>query len=133
IMDAEGPHFPNAGAVITDAYAHEISDEFVVPAVVGDYRGMRDGDGVLCFNFRADRVREILSALLDPAFAGFARRRTVRIAAALGMTQYSEELDAFLETIFPPQTLANVLAQFVADPDRTQLPMASTTKHAPPT
>jgi 2,3-bisphosphoglycerate-independent phosphoglycerate mutase len=90
---------------------------------------MRDGDGVLCFNFRADRVREILSALLDPAFVGFARRRTVRIAAAVGMTQYSEELDAFLETIFPPQTLANVLGQVVADADRTQLRMAETEKY----
>jgi 2,3-bisphosphoglycerate-independent phosphoglycerate mutase len=90
---------------------------------------MRDGDGVLCFNFRADRVREILAALLDPAFAGFARRRTVRIAAAVGMTQYSEQLDAFLETIFPPQTLANVLGQVVADAGRSQLRMAETEKY----
>src|SRR5262249_35969963 len=93
IVDGEGPHFANASAVIADAYAHEISDEFVVPAVVGGYRGMRDGDGALCFNFRADRVREILSALLDPAFAGFVRRRTVRIAAAVGMTQDSAQLE----------------------------------------
>ena len=42
-----------------------------MPAVVGDYSGMRDGDGVLCFNFRADRVREILGAMLDPDFDGF--------------------------------------------------------------
>jgi 2,3-bisphosphoglycerate-independent phosphoglycerate mutase len=115
--------------VVGDAYAHEISDEFVVPAVVGGYRGMRDGDGVLCFNFRADRVREILTALLDPAFAGFARRRTVRIAAAVGMTQYSEQLDAFLETIFPPQSLASVLGQVVADAGRSQLRMAETEKY----
>ena len=92
--------------MIADAYAHDISDEFVVPAVIGDYRGMRDGDGVLCFNFRADRVREILAALLDPAFAGFPRRRSIRFAAAVGMTQYSEQLDALLQTIFPPQSLA---------------------------
>ena len=130
IVDAEGPHFANAGAVIADAYAHEISDEFVVPAVIGDYRGMRDGDGVLCFNFRADRVREILAALLDPAFAGFARRRTIRIAVAVGMTQYSEQLDAFLQTIFPPQSLAHVLGQVVADAGRTQLRMAETEKYA---
>ena len=130
IVDAEGAHFADARAVIADAYAHEISDEFVVPAVVGDYRGMRDGDGVLCFNFRADRVREILTALLDPAFAGFARRRTVRVAVAVGMTQYSEQLDAFLETIFPAQTLANVLGQVVADAGRSQLRMAETEKYA---
>ena len=53
----------------------DISDEFVVPAVIGGYAGMKDGDGLLSFNFRADRVREILAALLDPAFAGFPRRR----------------------------------------------------------
>ena len=129
IVDAEGPHFADAPAAIADAYTHEISDEFVVPAVVGDYRGMRDGDGVLCFNFRADRVREILTALLDPAFAGFARQRTVRIAVAVGMTQYSEQLDAFLETIFPAQSLAHVLGEVVADAGRTQLRMAETEKY----
>jgi 2,3-bisphosphoglycerate-independent phosphoglycerate mutase len=129
IAEAEGPRFAAARAAVADAYAHDLSDEFVVPAVVGDYRAMRDGDGVLCFNFRADRVREILAALLDPAFAGFARPRAVRFAAAVGMTQYSEQLDALLETIFPPQPLANVLGQVVADAGRTQLRMAETEKY----
>ena len=50
-----------------------------MPAVIGDYRGMKDGDGVLCFNFRADRVREILGAMLDPAFSGFPRKRIVQV------------------------------------------------------
>ena len=129
IVEAEGPRFPDAPAVVADAYAHDLSDEFVVPAAVGDYRGMRDGDGVLCFNFRADRVREILAAILDPDFAGFPRRRSVRLVAAAGMTQYSEHLDAFLQTIFPPQSLANVLGQVVADAGRTQLRMAETEKY----
>ena len=43
--------------------------------MIGDYEGMQDGDGLLCFNFRADRVREILGALLDPGFDGFPRKR----------------------------------------------------------
>src|SRR5260221_11008104 len=84
IVDAEGPHFADARAVIADAYAREISDEFVVPAVVGDYRGMRDGGGGLCFNFPAHRVRGILTARLHPGFSGFARRRTVPGALAVG-------------------------------------------------
>src|SRR5262249_42573089 len=129
IMDAEGPHFANAGAVIADAYAHEISDEFVVPAVVGEYRGMRDGDGVLCFNFRADRVREILSARPAPPCAGLAGGPRARTAAAVAMTQSSEELDAFRETFSPPQTLANVLGEIVADAGRSQLRMAETEKY----
>jgi 2,3-bisphosphoglycerate-independent phosphoglycerate mutase len=115
--------------VIADAYAHEISDEFVVPAVVGSYAGMREGDGVLCFNFRADRVREILTAMLDPAFSGFSRPRAVRFAVAVGMTEYSEELNQYLEAIFPPRTLPNVLGQVVANAGRAQLRMAETEKY----
>ncbi len=129
IVDGEGPHFPDAPAVVADAYANKKFDEFIVPAVVGDYRGMKDGDGVLCFNFRADRVREILGAMLDPNFSGFERKRVVRFAAAVGMTQYSEELDKLMETIFPPQTLANILGEVVAHAGRTQLRMAETEKY----
>ncbi len=129
IVAADGPRFAAAGAVIADAYANKKFDEFIVPAVVGDYRGMQDGDGVLCFNFRADRVREILGAMLDPAFSGFMRKRTVRFAAAVGMTQYSDELDKLMQTIFPPQTLAHILGEVVADAGRTQLRMAETEKY----
>ena len=100
-----------------------------MPAVVGDYRGMKDGDGVLCFNFRADRVREILGAMLDPDFSGFARKRIVQFAAAVGMTQYSDELDKFMQAIFPPQSLAHILGEVVADAGRTQLRMAETEKY----
>jgi 2,3-bisphosphoglycerate-independent phosphoglycerate mutase len=129
MVDAEGPRFPDAGAVIADAYAHAGGDEFVVPAVVGAYRGMRDGDGILCFNFRSDRVRELLTALLDPGFSGFPRRRAVRFAAAVGMTEYGEALNPFLMTIFPPQTLTGVLGEVVANAGRTQLRMAETEKY----
>jgi len=129
IVEAEGPRFSDPLAVIADAYATGAGDEFVLPAVVGDYCGMKDGDGVLCFNFRADRVREILAALLDPGFSAFPRRRTVRIAAAAGMTHYSEELDAFMQAIFPPQTLLNVLGEVVAEAGRAQLRMAETEKY----
>src|SRR5215470_8291178 len=129
VAEAEGSHFPDARSAIADAYSRDISDEFIPPAVMGSYSGMRDGDGVLCFNFRADRVREILAALVDPAFAGFARRRTVRIAVAVGMTQYSKELDVLMQPIFPPQNLSNVLGEIVAAAGLTQLRMAETEKY----
>jgi 2,3-bisphosphoglycerate-independent phosphoglycerate mutase len=129
VVDAQGPHFPDASAVIADGYANKLYDEFIVPAVVGDYSGMRDGDGLLCFNFRADRVREILSAILDPDFSGFARPRRVGLAAAVGMAQYSDELDRLMQTIFAPQTLANILGEVVAAAGRTQLRTAETEKY----
>ncbi len=129
IVAAEGPHFPDAQAAIADAYANKVYDEFIVPAVIGDYRGMKDGDSVLCFNFRADRVREILGAMLDPNFSGFSRKRSVRFAAAVGMAQYSDELDKLMGTIFPPQTFPNILGEVVANAHRTQLRMAETEKY----
>jgi len=129
IVEADAPRFPDAPAVIADAYANKKFDEFIVPAVVGGYAGMKDGDGVLCFNFRADRVREILGAMLEADFSGFARKRVVKFAAAVGMAQYSDALDKLMATIFPPQTLHNILGEVVAEAGRTQLRMAETEKY----
>src|SRR5262249_42816969 len=129
IVDAEGAKFADPQAAIADAYAKNLFDEFIPASVIGDDRGVTDGDGVLCFNFRADRVREILAAMLDPAFAGFARRRAVKFAAAVGMTQYSDELDRLMATIFPPQALPNILGEVVANAGRPQLRMAETEKY----
>jgi 2,3-bisphosphoglycerate-independent phosphoglycerate mutase len=129
MAEADGPRAPDAAALMRDSYARDVTDEFVPPTVMGDYAGMRDGDGILCFNFRADRVREILQALLEPAFDGFPRNRVLAFAAAAGMTQYSTELDRFLATLFPPQDLRNVLGAVVSKSGRTQLRMAETEKY----
>jgi 2,3-bisphosphoglycerate-independent phosphoglycerate mutase len=129
MVDADARRFADAAAAIANAYAGKKFDEFIVPAVIGEYRGMTDGDGVLCFNFRADRVREILAAMLDADFSAFSRKRFVRFAAAIGTAEYSEELDKVMQAIFPPQDLANVLGEVVANAGRTQLRMAETEKY----
>ena len=128
MADADAPRVGSAEAAIRAAYAAGTSDEFIEPVVVGDYAGMRDGDVLLCFNFRADRVREILAALLDPAFDGFARA-TRRFAASVGLTRYSDALAPFMDAIFAPMPLDNILGQVVADAGRTQLRMAETEKY----
>jgi 2,3-bisphosphoglycerate-independent phosphoglycerate mutase len=129
IAEADGPRFPDAQAAIADAYSKKQFDEFIVPAVIGDYRGIKDGDGVLCFNFRADRVREILGAMLDPDFSGFPRKRKIKFAAAVGMAQYSDDLDKLMGTIFPPQSYPHILGEVVSEAGRTQLRMAETEKY----
>ncbi|WP_249680469.1 2,3-bisphosphoglycerate-independent phosphoglycerate mutase [Roseococcus pinisoli] len=120
---------PDAQAAIKAAHDKDVTDEFIPATVIGDYAGMRDGDGLLSFNFRADRVREILAALLDPAFTGFARQKFVTLAAALGMTQYSTELDHLLGTIFPPQSMEDILGAVVSKAGLKQLRMAETEKY----
>jgi len=121
---------PDPLAAIEQAYAGGLGDEFVAPTVIGGYQGMADGDGVFVANFRSDRVRQVLTALADPGFDGFARSRVPRLAVRLGMTAYSDALDAFYGALFPPLALENILGQVVADAGLTQLRIAETEKYA---
>jgi 2,3-bisphosphoglycerate-independent phosphoglycerate mutase len=129
LTEGRGAMFADVPSAIDDAYGRGVTDEFIVPAVIGAYQGMHDGDSVLCFNFRADRVREILAALLDPGFDGFARPRPIRFAAAAGMTQYAAEFQPFLDALFPPQPMHDLLGQVVAAAGRRQLRLAETEKY----
>ncbi|MBB5690867.1 2,3-bisphosphoglycerate-independent phosphoglycerate mutase [Roseomonas alkaliterrae] len=126
---AAGARAPTAAAAIAAAHAAGTTDEFTPATVIGPYGGMRDGDGLLCFNFRADRVRQILAAFLDPGFGGFARARPIRFAAAAGMTEYSEALNAHLATLFGPQSMEGILGAVVAAAGLRQLRMAETEKY----
>ena len=129
IAEGQGAGFASAAAAMDAAYAGGATDEFAPPAVIGGYAGMRDGHGILCFNFRADRVRELLGALTDPDFTGFARPRRIRFAAAAGMTHYSDHLAPLVGTLFPPETMENLLGQVVARAGLRQLRMAETEKY----
>ncbi|HXV23265.1 MAG TPA: 2,3-bisphosphoglycerate-independent phosphoglycerate mutase [Alphaproteobacteria bacterium] len=117
-------------AALDAAYARGETDEFVKPTVITGFAGISDGDGVLMGNFRADRAREILLALVDPEFTGFARPRTIRFAAALGMVSYSERLNRTLAVLFPPQDMADTLGEVVAKAGLKQLRIAETEKYA---
>jgi 2,3-bisphosphoglycerate-independent phosphoglycerate mutase len=130
LVDAEGETAADAAGAIEQSYAAGTSDEFVKPTVIGDYAGMKDGDGLLMANFRADRARQILGALLDPGFDGFARGRSVRFAAALGMVSYSVALDPLLDSLFASPDLGNTLGAVVADAGLRQLRIAETEKYA---
>jgi 2,3-bisphosphoglycerate-independent phosphoglycerate mutase len=129
LAEGDGTRFDDPAKAVQNSYAHDVGDEFVVPAVIGEYKGMQDGDGILCFNFRADRVREILGALLEPEFDGFPRKRVIRFAGAAGMTRYSDELAPYLGVLFPPDKLEHILGQVVAEAGRAQLRTAETEKY----
>ncbi len=117
-------------AAVDAGYGRGETDEFVLPTAIGSYKGMADGDGLLLANFRADRIREIGGALLDPEFSGFKRPRAVKFSAALGFVEYSEELNRFLATLFPPADLTDTFGEIVAKAGMTQLRIAETEKYA---
>lgn len=130
LVDARGERAGDAVKAVEASHAAGVTDEFVKPVVIGGYRGMKDGDGVLMANFRADRAREILAALLDPAFDGFKRGRVVKFAAALGMVEYSTALNKLLAAVFPASRLGNGLGEVVAKAGLRQLRIAETEKYA---
>ncbi|GBQ36110.1 2,3-bisphosphoglycerate-independent phosphoglycerate mutase [Gluconacetobacter azotocaptans] len=129
IVSAKGPHGDDPLAVLDAAYKAGVTDEFLPPTVIGPYAGMKDGDGILSFNFRADRIRQLLDALLEPNFEGFARDRVVHFAVAVGMTRYSDRLAALMGVLFPPQSLDDLLGEVVSRAGRRQLRMAETEKY----
>ncbi len=129
VAEGRGPSFADAASAMDDAYGKGVTDEFVVPACIGGYDGMADGDAILCFNFRADRVRELLGALLDPAFTVFARPRRVNVAAAVGLTRYSDALAPYMQAVFAPQHMGHLLGEVVSAAGLRQLRMAETEKY----
>ena len=126
----EGERAEDALAAVARSYAADAGDEFVKPTIIAGYGGMADGDGAIVGNFRADRMRQILAALLDPDFDAFVRRRSVTFAAATGMVEYSAALNRFLATLFMPVALHNTLGEVVAAAGLRQLRIAETEKHA---
>jgi 2,3-bisphosphoglycerate-independent phosphoglycerate mutase len=90
---------------------------------------MADGDGLLFINFRADRAREILSALVDPEFDGFDRFIRPAFSAACGMVEYSDRLTGLMGVMFPSEEIVNTLGHWLAAHGRTQLRLAETEKY----
>jgi len=125
----EGPRALSAQQVLSDAYAANVTDEFVPPTVLGTYAGMKAGDGIVSFNFRADRIRELLNALVEPDFTGFARKAVPALAATVGMTHYSDTLAQRIGILFPAQSLDDLLGDVVSAAGKRQLRMAETEKY----
>jgi 2,3-bisphosphoglycerate-independent phosphoglycerate mutase len=116
-------------AAIKASYAAEVNDEFVLPVALNDYAGMKDDDGILFANFRADRAREILTALLDPVFKGFERKKTIRFVGAAGMVEYSDQLNKLMTALFPPKQISNTLGEIMERAGLKQLRIAESEKY----
>jgi len=122
-----GKQAPSARAAVESAYAAGQNDEFVEPTIVTPATAMADGDQVICFNFRADRARQMTAALALADFSGFPRTRVVRLGYAC-MSEYDRAFN--LPLAFPPEDVANPLAQVLADHQVRNLRLAETEKYA---
>lgn len=130
IVSADGDSATDPLAVIKTSYNQNVSDEFILPTVIDGYSGIKDGDAVLMGNFRADRVRQILTALLDPKFEGFERPETIALNCAAGLVEYSKPLSQLMGSIFIPETLDKIFAEVISNAGLKQFRIAETEKYA---
>ena len=112
---------------ILDAYSRGETDEFVKPLVVEGGATIRDGDGVFCFNFRADRMRQIVRALVIEGFDGFDVSGRPKVETVT-MTQYDATFP--IPIAFEPFTLHKIVAEVLGSAGRTSLRTAETEKYA---
>lgn len=131
--DGEGRRATDPITAVRQAYEAGETDEFVRPIVLTDPVAppgglITDGDGVLFFNFRADRARQITGALTDPAFDFFERPALPALCGYACMTRYDESFD--LPVIFPPEKIRRVLGEVLSRAGMTQLRIAETEKYA---
>lgn len=114
---------------IENRYAAGQTDEFIEPFKIEGFEGIASGDGVFFLNFRADRARELLSAIGDPGFDAFECGPRPALASLLGMVDYSEHHTTFMSTAFPKQDIRNTLGEWVAKQGMSQFRLAETEKY----
>ena len=127
-----GPQAVDPLEVIRQSYERGVTDEFIEPHVIvkegRPVAPMRDGDALICFNFRADRMRQIVHALTDESFDAFnvGRRPSIEVVT---MTAYDRRAGD-IPVAFPPQSMANIVGEVVSTAGMTMFRTAETEKYA---
>lgn len=132
MMAGKGTPITDPVRGIEEAYARGETDEFIKPLVVVDAAGqplapIREGDGIFCFNFRADRMRQMVRAWTQPDFTGF-DRGGAPLMDVVTMTQYDETFT--VPVAFGPSVLTEILADVVSRNGLAMLRTAETEKYA---
>ena len=133
MVDGLGQHTAtSASAAVAAAYERGENDEFIKPTVIMNngqpVATINDGDSVILFNFRADRVRQMTQVFIDREFTGFSVPHRPQLADCLTFTEY--EKDFALPVAFPPVSFTHILGEEVSSHGLRQLRIAETEKYA---
>ncbi len=131
--EGEGKKYYDPIQAIQDAYDSKVFDEFIPPISLGidsnsANGSIQDGDGLIFFNFRADRAKEITRAFNEKNFQGFKREFTPKLSCFVTMTQYDETFG--LPIVFGPQPLTDIFGEILNKNGIPQLRIAETEKYA---
>jgi 2,3-bisphosphoglycerate-independent phosphoglycerate mutase len=128
IVHGKGRGAENPTAAMEESYENGTTDEFIEPIVLGSDVDVRDSDAVVFVNFRADRMRQLVTAMSTDDFDEFDRGATPSNLAIVTMTQY--EVGLPVEIAFPPEDVENPLAKVISDAGLRQYHLAETEKYA---
>jgi 2,3-bisphosphoglycerate-independent phosphoglycerate mutase len=133
MVSGKGLHqYDNALDALSAAYDRDENDEFVGASAIatpeGDTIKVNDGDALIFMNFRADRARQFSRCFTEKNFTGFERKSTPAISDFVMLTQYAADIDA--PSAFAPATLNNVMGEWLAKHNKTQLRISETEKYA---
>jgi len=121
----------SASNALALAYERDENDEFVQATCItrdGKTITIDDGDSVVFMNFRADRARELTRVFTDTGFNDFDRGTMPQLGKFVMLTEYADDIDA--DCAYPPDKLANVLGEYLAKNNKSQLRIAETEKYA---
>jgi len=137
LTKADGIYSDSALTAVQNAYDSGKADEFMEPTGIRQKEGtgknssqgtIKDGDGLIFFNFRSDRAKEITRAFTENHFSAFQREKKIDLSGFVCMTQYDEAFD--LPVAFGPQHLDNILGEVLSKTHIRQLRIAETEKYA---
>ena len=131
MVSGEGQVADSPVEAVEAAYERGESDEFIAPTVIRrggkDAATVMDGDGILFFNFRSDRARELTRAFTEEGFDGFERTERPNLSCYVCLTEYGVAGD--LPVVFPPQSLDNILGAILSERGISQFRTAETEKY----
>lgn len=127
LISAKGENFKTAIDYVKNSHKQKITDEFIKPGILKDYPGIHDGDALIFFNFRTDRPRQLVRALMSKKFNGFKRAGIKKILLG-SMTEYYKPFPGLIA--FPEIDLHNLLGDVVSANNLKQLRISETEKYA---
>lgn len=130
MVTRKGEHAPSAEAAIEQSYAQAVTDEFILPTVIdsSSNTAIEDGDVLLFYNFRADRMRQIVRLFSQEPFEGRPKVKGLKDLQILTFTEYSNDLKNTV-VLFPQEIVQNPLAQVISEAGKTQFHAAETEKY----
>ena len=130
IIEGSAEQQKNPLKSIKESYEEKITDEFFKPKNFSNYSGVKKNDGFFITNYRADRVRELLTAIFDKQFNNFKRNKIADFSSAISMVEYSKRLKKKITPLIQPLSIENNLGEILSKKKLNQLRIAETEKYA---